>query len=82
MQITFDPTNPREVADVMSLLRLLGQIDAAVCIRVDDEPTMSEAEAKRLQPAVLERARHWRKPHEAEQKPASDLSSLNLDLEL
>lgn len=80
MQITFDPLNPLEVADTINLLRVLGAIDAGVRISIDGEPTLSEAEARKAQAEVQRRFHAWRAPPPP--APASDLSSLNLDLDL
>ena len=55
MQINFDPMNPREVADMINMLRILGAIDAGVAITIDGEPTLTEAEARRMQTDVQRR---------------------------
>jgi sulfur carrier protein ThiS len=62
MQITFNPLDPREVADVFNLLRILGAIDAGVSVEVNGEPTMTEAEARRAQTAVFRRNALYREP--------------------
>lgn len=49
MQITFNPRDPREVADMFNTLRLLGMIDAAVNVTIEGGPQlMTHREAKEL----------------------------------
>lgn len=48
MQIAFDPRDPREVADVVNTLRLLGMIDAAVTVTINGAETLSAPAARNM----------------------------------
>ena len=82
MLISFDPLDPREVADTVNLLRLLGMIDAAVSVEVNGEPTLTEAEARKQQDLCRRMTAMYRQPQppQAQQKPAPALPVMNIDI--
>lgn len=57
MQLSFDPRDPRDVADAINTLRILGMIDAAVQVTINDDPTLSASQAEALQRRVNELVR-------------------------
>jgi len=77
MNLTFNPLDPREVADVFNLLRILGAIDAGVTVEVNGSPTMTEAEARRAQADVWRRAALYRSDR-VRQEPVT--SSIPIDI--